>query len=87
MNINSNSTSTFYIFETNINHAYFQDETPGQLITSFVGLRAKSYSLTMVDGDGNTSRKLAAAGVKSCIAKKHFSHQDYVDCVHQVEGK
>ena len=24
---------------------------------------------------------------KSCIAKKHLSHQDYVDCVQQVEGK
>ena len=41
----------------------------------------------MVDGDGNTSRKLAVAGVESCIAKKHLTHQDYVDCVHQVEGK
>ena len=41
----------------------------------------------MVDGDGNTSPKIAAAGIKSCIAKKHLSHQDYVDCVKQVEGK
>lgn len=67
-------------FETNISHTNDQNR---QLITSFVGLWEKSYSLMMVDEEGNTSRKLAAAGVKSCIAKKHSSHQDYVDCVQQ----
>ena len=43
----------------------------------------------MLDGDGigNTSRKLAVAGVKSCLAKKHLTHLDYVDCVHQLEGR
>ena len=58
------------------------------MIKSFVGLRAKSYSLTLSgEQDGREERKLAAVGVKSCIAKKYLSHQDFLDCVKQVQGK
>lgn len=53
----------------------FKDETEGDPIIQFCGLRAKSYSI-VTQGD----RKVAAAGIKKCHQQR-IPHWKYVDTI------
>ena len=57
----------------------FKDECAGKVITCFVGLRSKCYSLMYYDPDKNTQKqKNTAAGVKMSV-KKTIKHEQYLD--------
>ena len=65
---------------------YFNDETKGNPIVGFVGLRPKMYSLTMCDASEpitgvnypiNVRHKAVAKGVARSQIKR-FKHEDYV---------
>ena len=71
----------------------FKDETAGNVIRQFCGLRSKSYSIAIetevkikddkgVDSGSifSLEQKLAAAGVKKC-KHSHIPHQDYVEAL------
>lgn len=51
-----------------------KDEVKGKIITDFVGLRAKMYSIR-VDGQADMKR---AKGVKSYLLKKDITFNDYM---------
>ncbi len=51
-----------------------QDETKGSPIQEFCGLRAKLYSIKV-----GQDQKLASAGTKAHVARKHLTHERYVD--------
>lgn len=51
-----------------------KDETGGHPIYDWIGLRAKLYSMLVSSG-----RKMATAGTKEHIARKHLSHQAFRD--------
>ena len=53
----------------------FKDECGGKVISEFVGLRSKLYSVKI--NDDLESHKMAAAGVKRSIAKRNLMHEDY----------
>ena len=55
----------------------FKDECGGKVISEFVGLRSKLYSIKIEDPE--KPHKLAAAGVKKAIAKRNLLHSDYKD--------
>lgn len=57
----------------------FKDENSGEIMTEFVGLRAKMYSVRVKAHD--TIKK--AKGVKSYVVKKHLKFDDYVECLNQ----
>jgi hypothetical protein len=57
----------------------FKDELSGKQILSFVGLRAKMYSLLIEGG----SEKHKAKGISKPVTKKLISHQDYLDALYQ----
>ena len=52
-----------------------KDEMNGSIAESFVGLRAKMYSLK-VQGDGETNK---AKGIKTNFVKKNLKHDDYLN--------
>ena len=51
-----------------------KDEANGKIITEFVGLRSKLYSLTI---HGEKQEKKVAKGVKRCVIKKGLTFKDY----------
>ena len=51
-----------------------KDEEKGKIITEFVGLRSKLYSLTV---QGKNDEKKVAKGVKMCVIKKELHFNDY----------
>ena len=53
----------------------FKDELNGKIITEFVGLRSKLYSLKTQDG----KEKKVAKGVKMCVIKKELKFKNYKD--------
>lgn len=55
----------------------FKDELNGVIMTEFVGLRSKMYS---VKADGIEKMK-KAKGVKKYVLKKTITFDDYVDCI------
>ena len=55
----------------------FKDELSGRQALSFVGLRAKMYSLLLDTG----KEKKTAKGVSKSVTKKRISHQDYIDAL------
>lgn len=55
----------------------FKDEAGGKQIEEFAGLRAKSYSYKMFEGDEHKKCK----GVKKNVVKKSITHEDYKDCL------
>ena len=54
----------------------FKDETAGEVMDEFVGLRAKLYSYKMVEGEESKKCK----GVKKSVIKKIITHKDYKKC-------
>ena len=54
-----------------------KDETAGEEIVEFVGLRSKLYSYIT---DNERAVKICK-GVKKYVVKKTISHQDYKDCL------
>ena len=55
----------------------FKDEAGGKVIDEFVGLRAKSYSYKMSEGEESKKCK----GVKKSVIKKSILHEDYKKCL------
>ena len=55
----------------------FKDETGGEVIDVFVGLRAKLYSYKMFEGEESKKCK----GVKKSVVKKSIAHEDYKKCL------
>ena len=65
----------------------FKDETAGQPITEFVGLKSKMYSYT------TESKNKTAKGVKKNNIKRDLGHLDYLECLlnnsmmrHEMKG-
>ena len=54
-----------------------KDETAGQEITDFVGLRSKLYSYKT--DDQNVGKR--CKGIKKSVVKNNISFQDYKDCL------
>ena len=54
----------------------FKDEANAQIITHFIGLRAKMYC---IEYGGKTTKK--AKGVKSSALKKQITFEDYYNCL------
>ena len=61
----------------------FKDETGGQQISEFVGLRAKLHSYQMDQGREEKKCK----GVKKAVIKKSFSFNDYKNCLFNKESQ
>ena len=55
----------------------FKDETAGDPVREFVGLRAKMYSIKLEDG----KEKKTGKGIKKSVLKKEVRHQDFKDCL------
>ena len=55
----------------------FKDETVGNPIREFIGLRAKMYSFMMDAGQ----EKKTAKGVKKSVKEREIKHQDFEDCL------
>ena len=55
----------------------FKDEAAGKVIDEFKGLRAKSYSYKMFEGEETKKCK----GVKKSVVKKNISQEDYKNCL------
>ena len=55
----------------------FKDEEPNDLITEFVGLRAKNYGYQTLNG----TEKKKDKGIKKAVIKKQITFDDYRDCV------
>ena len=55
----------------------FKDEVMGRVIDEFVGLRAKSYSYKMFEGEETKKCK----GIKKSVVKKSITHEDYIKCL------
>ena len=62
-----------------------KDELGGQIMTTFVGLRAKSYSYLTDDGSENKK----ANGSKKCTIKRKIKFTDYKICLEapRIENK
>ena len=54
----------------------FKDEEPNDVITEFVGLRAKNYAYRTLSGSEKKDK-----GIKKVVIQKQISFEDYRDCV------
>lgn len=61
----------------------FKDETNGQIIESFVGLRSKMYAIKM--SDPKLSEIKVAKGVKRPVISHCLKYKNYVDCLLKLE--
>ncbi|KAJ8916935.1 hypothetical protein NQ315_013407 [Exocentrus adspersus] len=59
-----------------------KDENNGVIMTEFVGLRAKMYSIKC--GSVYTTKKIK--GVKKDVIKNHIKFEDYVTCPERIPG-
>ena len=55
----------------------FKDEEPNDIITEFVGLRAKNYGYTTLGGTDKKKDK----GIKKAVIKTEITFDDFRDCV------
>ena len=55
----------------------FKDEIGGHPITEWVGLRAKMYSMKLMD---NVEKK-TGKGINKSVLRKEIKHQDFKDCL------
>ena len=58
-----------------------KDELGGKIITEFVTLRPKTYSILTDDGKGDKKVK----GTKKCVIKKKVKFNDYKKCLFSDE--
>lgn len=58
-----------------------KDENGGQILTEFVGLRAKMYSTRVNAVDAIKKAK----GVKRYVLKQNITFEDYVDCIQRCQ--
>ena len=56
---------------------YLKDECAGEAAIEFVGLRAKMYSLHLLEPHTD---KITAKGIKKSYAKKHLKHEKFLKC-------
>jgi Rho termination factor, N-terminal domain len=66
--------------ETGVNKkvlGMFKDEAAGKQIYEFIGLRPKSYSYEIFEGDGHKKCK----GIKRNVVKTQITHADYKNCL------
>ena len=54
-----------------------KDELAGKFMTKIVGIRPKTY--TYLIGDGNNDKK--AKGTKKCVIKRMLKFNDYKNCL------
>ena len=54
-----------------------KDELGGKIMTKIVGIRPKTY--TYLIGDGNNDKK--AKGTKKCVIKRMLKFNDYKNCL------
>ena len=65
--------------ETGVNKkviGLMKDEAGGEIITKFVGLRAKNYSFVCDDTENKKCK-----GIKKCVTKNNISFKDYETCL------
>ena len=77
--ISANTQKNHFLYSTE-NQAVvgkFKDEMEGKIITDFVGLRSKLYSLTIKD---EVKQKKIAKGVKKRVIDKKLKFDDYKKC-------
>ena len=55
----------------------FKDEEPNDIITDFVGVRAKNYGYKTLGG----AEKKKDKGIKKSVIKKEITFKDFKDCV------
>ena len=62
-----------------------KDNLGGEMMTKFVGLRAKTYSYLINDGSEDKKTK----GTKKCIIKRKLKLENYKNCLEatQLENK
>ena len=62
-----------------------KNELSGKIMTKFVGLRAKTYSYLIDDGNEDKNRK----GTKKCVIKRKLKFKIYKNCLEatQLENK
>ena len=63
----------------------FKDESPDEVIESFVGIRSKCYTFKTFKTKNNEVKK--AKGVCKVVVKKNISFDDYKNCVLKDEPK
>ncbi|XP_034250236.1 uncharacterized protein LOC117650747 [Thrips palmi] len=61
----------------------FKDENNGKIMTSFIGLRAKMYTFSTVDG----KTKCVGKGVPRQALKQQLSFKDYYKCIVEKKNK
>ena len=59
----------------------FKDEMHAKPTVEFVGLRAKSYSLLVLQDDGEKTEKRLAKGVPRVTIQTRLTHADYKRCL------
>ena len=60
-----------------------KDEYSGKIVTEFVGLRSKMYSIR-VNGQDFVKK---ANGIPACIVEKTISFDDYIECLKNEKNK
>ena len=55
-----------------------KDKLGGKIMTEFVGLRPKTYSYLMDDGNSDNKK---AKGTKKCVIKRILKFKDYKNCL------
>ena len=60
-----------------------KDELDGNIMTKFVGLRAKTYSYLIDDG----SEDKKAKETKKCVIKREFKFENYKSCLEELKLK
>ena len=64
----------------------FKDETEGNPIAEFVGLRSKMYSLNIYDLEKKQFKKKSRAKGITTVAANGITHEDYLSCVMNHEA-
>jgi len=71
--------STYFNAENKKVIGKMKDELNGKIITEFIGLRAKMYSVLSIDKEEMKKAK----GVKKNVVKNNITHEDYKTCLFQ----